>query len=178
MTFEDLAHELGALGVLLSPSEVHGMFCGRLVMGELLAGQKLLSVAEEFLETEAFDEIAELIEELYQFCAGQIQQTGLEFTPLLPEDFNPISYRTEALAQWCQGFLHGLSQAGLSKNLKFSDDAKETLEDLAAISQLKGEDADSDDEVNFFELVEFVRVVVLVLHMELGQPETTRPTLH
>ena len=178
MTFEDLLYEFAALEILASPSEVHGMLCGRLVMGEFLSEQNLIRVAADFLQTEAFEGAAELIEELYHYCAGQIQQTGFEFSPLLPEDQSSIHYRTESLAQWCQGFLHGLSQAGLTRNATLSEDAQETLEDLTAISRLRSEDAETGDEMNFFELVEFVRVVVLVLQAELGHDISTKPTLH
>ena len=179
MTFDDLFHSFASTGLLVGPSELQGMFCGRLVMGEVLSESSLLQHSAEYVDRENLDDIDSELVALYQQCLEQIHHQGFEFQLLLPEEEVPIGQRTQALAHWCQGFLYGLGRAGLHEGVALSEDAVETLEDLSAISQLHFEDAESDDEMNFFELVEFVRVVVLVLHAELDQSDTEqKPTLH
>lgn len=179
MTFDDLFHTFASCGLLVAPSEIHGMLCGRLVMGEVLEEPDLLRLTAEYLDREELDDLEAELVALYRECHEQMYHQGFEFRLMLPDEEFAIGERTQALASWCQGFLYGLGRAGLQQGTTLSDEAVESLEDLSAISQLHFEDADNDDEMNFFELTEFVRVVVLVLHAELNQHTVEeKPTLH
>ena len=85
--------------------------------------------------------------------------------------------RTRSLAQWCTGFLAGL---GLGAPLQaLSEESSEALQDLQQIAQagfsIQGDDADQEgleeeNEQAFFEIVEYVRVVTLILREELRGP--------
>jgi uncharacterized protein YgfB (UPF0149 family) len=81
------------------------------------------------------------------------------------------------LALWCQGFLIGLQQGPLTLPQDAPDEATEALDDLAQIAQLSYGDIDSndDDETAYIELVEYVRLSILMLYHEI---KSTAPTIH
>ncbi len=181
MTFDDLNDLLAGKNLLVNPSELHGVLCGRIATGERLSDPDLDKLLMELLDVELdlFDELEQTLHALYGHCLSQIQFQGFEFSPLLPDDEFPLPERTDALGEWCQGFLFGLSAAGADLASVDVQDVEEVLTDLASFAKLRGEDADEDDESNFMELVEYVRVAVLLIHVHLDVigPES-RPVLH
>ena len=99
---------------------------------------------------------------------------------LLPTDDAPLADRAAALGQWCQGFLHGFGvNAG---GLELSTDAKEVLQDLAAISQVQDALEESEDgEGDYMEVMEYLRVAPLLLFTETrksAEPVAAKPSLH
>jgi len=91
------------------------------------------------------------------------------FTPLLPEDAQPIDARAAALGQWCQGFLYGLGASALSDARELRGDVGEVVRDLTEITHVGVDARDSleSNEGAYAELVEFVRVGVQLLFDEL-----------
>src|SRR5690606_5948940 len=120
---------------------------------------------------------------LYQQSLAALNDPSFAFKPLLPADDAPLAERVEAIAQWTQGFLDGLADSGLSGETLFSDDAANALGDIAAIAQagFDGE-AQNDDEVDFAELEEYLRVAAILIFSELASPDdigsATPTTLH
>ncbi|MES0328506.1 MAG: UPF0149 family protein, partial [Gammaproteobacteria bacterium] len=106
---------------------------------------------------------------------------------LLPEDDEDLMDRTEALANWCQGFVYGLAAGGISDDTKLPGDAQEILMDFVEISRAGYNIGDDDvievsetteeDELAFVEVVEYVRTGVLLINEEL-QTLIPSPTLH
>jgi uncharacterized protein YgfB (UPF0149 family) len=101
----------------------------------------------------------------------------------LPEDDAAVEERVEALGQWCQGFLLGISAGGLKDLDKLPGDSGEILRDMVEIArvgsyELEGGD---EDEESFQQLLEYVRTGVLLLNEEVN-PTTAPPrddvTLH
>jgi hypothetical protein len=106
------------------------------------------------------------------------------FAPLLPDDETPLCDRADALSQWCQGFLYGLGSGPAADPAKVSTEAGEIIRDLTEITHV-GVDADEQNEENevaFAEVVEFVRVGVQILFVELaparGQEPIPEGSLH
>ena len=89
-----------------------------------------------------------------------------------------VDARADALVDWCRGFLGGLGLAGGSPST-MSDDASEILRDIGTIagSRFEYENAE-EDESALEEVIEFVRVGVLLLHTEMTAPERRDITLH
>ena len=81
-----------------------------------------------------------------------------------------MELQVNALGEWCQGFLIGLSLGGVEDFQALPDDAKEIARDLVEIAragtsyELSGLE---DDEEAFVELVEFIRVGALLINEEL-----------
>ena len=100
-----------------------------------------------------------------------------DFEPLLPDDDAPLAERADALSQWCQGFLYGLGSGTTSDPANVSTEAGEIIRDLTEITHV-GVDADEqkeENEVAFAEVVEFVRVGVQLLFVELAPARGEEP---
>ena len=83
-----------------------------------------------------------------------------------------------ALASWCQGYLYGFGVLGKAVEAGLDEDAREGLSDLLEISKLShDEEASEDAQLQFAEIVEHVRIVVMMLNESL---KTSAPsaTLH
>ncbi len=86
----------------------------------------------------------------------------LRFRPLLPTDEQPLTDRTRCLAAWCSGFLTGFGAGEPSVSQEEGREALQMLEQIARAAT----DTESDQETEenaYSELVEFVRVAVLLL---------------
>lgn len=188
ISFEELNHLLVPLGALNSPSELHGMLCGKLSGGMRLSTDEWAEEALTFLDvitneeegvvgdTEGRGQAA--IARLYHTTLGQMEDSNYGFEVMLPEDTADLERRTAALGEWCHGFLSGFGSAGLAADTTFSPDAAEALRDLAAIVSI-GEGADEEDaEADFAEIVEYVRMAVLTLFADFGQKKDEQPVLH
>lgn len=112
----------------------------------------------------------------------QLDDDELGFYLWLPDDDEDLGQRTDALAQWCTGFLAGFALNGAVPEL--SAEAAEALEDVRQIAAAAYADrddvepegaADEADEQAFCEIVEYVRVVALLLREELRGPRADEP---
>jgi uncharacterized protein YgfB (UPF0149 family) len=184
MNFNDIANAFVLANLMGSPTELHGALCGRVSGGQKLSEGELLSVVGELLEVdlERVEDLGDMLPELYQYTLGQICSSGFEFLPLLPDDEFPLNQRLTSLGEWCQGFLFGLGNSGLSTKTELTGDIADALSDLASISQvasIEEEEGEEEDEVSYTELVEYVRVAVLLIYAELNQVEDqSAQTIH
>ena len=87
----------------------------------------------------------------------------------LPDDDAPLGSRVAAMADWCQGLLYGLGASGLKDEGKLSKDCQEYITDVIQISQIDDIDLEEaeQDENNFAELVEYLRMGLFLLYGEL-----------
>ncbi len=92
---------------------------------------------------------------------ASLEEGGADFQPLLSDE-TALSERALALGQWCQGFLYGLANT-TRRDLLEQGELGEVLQDFAQISQAaRGEEESEVAENAYAELVEFVRVGVLL----------------
>lgn len=166
-SFDDIADLLIAAKSNFHPAEVHGLFCGY-ISG---TSAKMDSQLEKLvLGTFKNPEYQEQLQQLYEISFHQMSEFSFEFTLLLPDDNSDINDRTEALGSWCQGFLTGLQHANIPIQNREESDVTETINDLIEIAQVNyGDIADTDeDETAYFELVEYVRLSVLMVFQDLS----------
>ena len=95
------------------------------------------------------------------------------FDLLLPDDNDPASVRTEVMAQWCEGYLHGLVAEKHSEDLKkrlAEEPLADIIKDMLEITRAAvGDDADDNNIDNdLAELVEYLRVAVQLTYEELA----------
>jgi hypothetical protein len=94
----------------------------------------------------------------------------------LPDDDEPLEERTIALGQWCMGFLAGLASGGQFNAL--SEEASEAIEDLQQIARAEltaaegGAEDNEDDEQALAEIIEYVRVVALMMREDFRGPRS------
>lgn len=169
------------MGAISSASELQGFICGKLSGGRSLPvslPESWLAEIRRFMDMEYLElntEQTSLIAELYQQSLTELSDSEFGFRPLLPEDEATIQRRTGELAAWCRGFLHGLGSSGLKADAKLSAETADALRDIAKISQAEvdeEEDMESMDrlEADWESLVEYVKVAVLTINQEFGEP--------
>jgi len=118
------------------------------------------------------------LHELFDATLQELHSEDLEFAPFLPEEDAPLHERTQALASWCQGYLYGLGTGGIGERSALADDTRELLGDFSALAQAEtGEGSPVELEDVYIELVEFVRVGVLLVQEEL-QPLHRSTQIH
>ena len=161
------------LSSLSSPAELHGFLCGKLCGGARLSCDDCVQQVWNLLDVAENPDAAfyDCISALYDATLNDLSNGDYAFQPLLPDDDSEIVVRTQALAQWAQGFLIGFGAAGIDPNTEFSSDNAEALRDLAQIAQATTDDADAlnednDQESDYLELTEYVRIVALTLYSE------------
>ncbi len=163
--------EQGDIGC--SAAEAHGMATGMLCVNEKARGEawmaELLNDAEPLS-----DEYKDLLARLFDETARLMSNNEFEFDLLLPADEVALSFRIEALKNWCHGFLFGVG--AVYSNQECSRDASEILKDIAEFTKLETDAEGEEDENAFMEVTEYLRSAVLLLRDELVN--NTRNTLH
>jgi len=160
--------------LITDASEVHGIIAGMLAAGMPLESKEWLPAIEDFTnQKEVFpDECSDVLKELYTQTVEQLIDTDFSLSLLLPDDNAPVSERAGCLLVWVQGFLlgFGLYQDDLTK---CSADVKEAMEDFSQIARME-EDLEETEESEqaLFEILEYVRVSVMLCFSELGKGKT------
>ena len=167
---EDIAELIGRCNLATSVSAFHGSLVGFISAGgHIHKGTLLDALAFEAAPAPTADEVA-MLERLRHQTEAALADPDLTFEPLLPEDDASLGERTTGLVDWTRGFLGGFGLGGTPETAKsLTDDAQEVLRDLATIatSDFDYEEGDTDEDA-LIEIVEFVRVGVLLLHAEVG----------
>ncbi len=166
-----LAHEHS----LADAAEAHGTLAGCLCGA---SGYRFEDWLKEILpEGQAGAAARSQLREVFDATAGELIQPDMEFQLLLPEDEEPLAERTEALAQWCQGFLYGLGAGSIQDPAQLPGEVGEIVRDFVEISRagIGTEGPDDSDENAYAELVEFVRVGVQLLFEELAEARAPAP---
>jgi len=158
--FEQTAAALEALGAGVNAADLHGSWCGYLPA------------------LDASDDAAarSTIGRLFRASDAKLDDDEFGFDPLLPDADQPLHLRTDALLQWCQGFVGGLGLGGFRDERVLSKDGREVLRDLIEISRtpVSLDDDEDTDENALVELTEFARVAALLLREDLRSPAALR----
>ncbi|MEJ2406973.1 MAG: YecA family protein [Candidatus Thiodiazotropha sp.] len=182
---DKLDEALGQVETEMGAVECHGtlvgLFCAK---GELKPDEWIEYIgkglnANDLLQREALA----AFKMLFEITREQLNDSVLDFHPLLPEDDAPVEERVESLGQWCQGFLLGISAGGLKELDKLPGDSGEILRDMVEIARVGSYELEGgeEDEDSFQQLLEYVRTGVLLLNEEVNPtqaPPRDDVTLH
>ena len=178
--FEHLAHELAHVCAAMGAAQTHGYVCGRYVA----AGQVTLDAVEPAVfgglsaAATGCEHGVELLTELIHWTVARLRDESSEFVLLLPDDAQDLTRRTQALADWTQGYLAGLGEGGYRHRADLADIMDDWLTDLVEISKA---DAAGDgaaaaaDEADYVAVVDYVRTTVVLMLNALwpsGQAES------
>ncbi len=154
-----------------SPAELHGLLTGQLCsgvaapdpddLGELLDQHQHLTPV-----------VSKLIERLLREATEQLTHLDYHFHPLLPSDETPLQERIVAIGTWCDSFMIGFAAGFIRPDSALSPEAREILGDFgqfAAISD-ENEELTDQDEVDYMELIEYVRMAAITLFQQLASP--------
>lgn len=166
-----------ALGLHLPPAELHGALCGWLAGGGADDARWPARVLAD--EDLAAPQPGDALDLLRQASVAQFGDRDFGLELLLPPPETGLAERTEALFDWCRGFLGGFGlAAGAAPPL--SEEGDEALRDLARLAQAapETEEGDEEDESALAEIEEFVRVAALLLHGDCVLGPDRRRRLH
>lgn len=173
LTHARLEHLLSRLELGISAAHLHGSLCGYLCAGGSAAPGDWL--ADVLPEPDAWSHLAasdrQTLARLYQHALDDLNDPELRFLPLLPDDDEPLQSRADALSDWCAGFIGGIGLGGLSRASVLSGEAKEAMQDFETLARSRielGDDPEADENA-YGELLEFVRIGVVMLHHEFQQ---------
>lgn len=177
MNFEQLVEKLSEINAEATASECHGIICGMLIAGydaSQEVGPQLAS---------ALDVDYALVHEWSGGLVLQAQQSigsaDFSFTPWVPEEDGEVKRSLVALADWCDGMLYGMGAIGKERlQSAGNEELREILADIVNIARqarVENEfEADSEDEDDFEEVLEYIRVGAQYLYQEL----VIRPLAH
>ncbi|MEW5757679.1 MAG: UPF0149 family protein [Pseudomonadota bacterium] len=168
---------LERLGADFAAAEFHGTLSGMLCAQGTIGLRALEQTvprpeAGDVLGHEAYD----LLEHCTRVILTELNDPECGFQVLLPEDDQDLQLLTEALADWCHGFLVGLSNSGISDFNALPGEAAEFCQDLMEISRAGHypQDDTEEDRAAFEELVEYIRMGALLIN-ELLNPTSSAP---
>lgn len=163
---------LQILQIPLTAGECHGLICGLYctnsdcdaILATLYAQSDQEDNNEPLIHTSQND-----LKELCQMTAHQFADANFGFQLLMPNDEQNLAERSAAIGLWCQGFISGLGEGNINIGQDFKAELQELIADLTEISKIDSNSLNNDeeDEVNFTELVEYVRVAALTIHADL-----------
>lgn len=166
--YQGLQTVLHRWGADMDAAELHGQVTGWLCGdGRPESGGWIERLV---LEQQFGDAPTAEVERLLDALAGAswqaLEDTDLGFQPLLPDDESALDERVAALLQWAQGFLGGLGLSGFNSQAS-AEGVNEFLADLGAIagSAVDALDDDEEGEMALVELIEFLRMGTLLVHL-------------
>lgn len=186
MDYDQLDDALRRTGSSWDAAQTHGLVSGKLaVLGAAAGPAWLAQVLEGADSANALRKECEgLLSTLYQSTHRQLAERLSEFAPLLPIDSDSRFARTEALAHWCEGYLHGLVSAQHADPLKqrlAAEPVAGIIKDMLAITQATVDDQDDNsgddeaDESAYAEIVEYLCVAAQLVYEELAEQRSQTP---
>ena len=168
--------------VAANAAETHGTLCGLLCTAnrldplswadDVLAGKlemPKIASSDVVSETLTSDGPRSALVALFQQTAMQMDDPEFGFYPFLPGAEAPLAERADTLAAWCQGFLYGLTLGGVEGEDALPVQAREVVQDISEISRLglETEQGGEEEEGAYAEVLEYVRMAVLLVREEL-----------
>ena len=184
MKYDQVNDALKRVSNEIDAAEAHGVLSGLICAQDESVREHWLSHC--FPESEQGDllvqETMNLLQELYSDVQTQFQSSDFLFYPLLPDEESSLAARVEALGFWCQGFLMGISLGGIVNTEKLPGELPGFIKDVIEVSQAESfevEDEEQDEDA-YMELVEYIRIGVLLFQEEIRSLKETvdQPTLH
>ena len=172
----ELDSALRRCGSSWKASQAHGLVCSRLALcgAEALDGW-LAQVLEDTDPNNVLQqECAAQLSQLHDDTHRQLAERGSEFNLLLLDENESPAVRTEAMAQWCEGFLGGLVlrvQGDLLKKRLSGEPLDDIIRDMLEITRADVDEDDDEEstEVAFAEVQEYLRVAAQLVYEELAE---------
>lgn len=183
LTYDLIDDALIKANAIADASEAQGTLCGMVcVSGSGGINNWLSHIFGEEKDSKNLyvPESDTILTALHDATVDQLLQGDYDLQLMLHDDKESLDIRIDDLTNWCQGFLYGLSAAGLKDIKKLPEEASEVLQDMLDISKA-GYDPEADDEENeeaYAEIVEYIRIGVYVVFDTLNSAENASTTIH
>jgi hypothetical protein len=176
--YQAFAEHLKSLDVLASPAELHAQASAMLCFNADTQYQQWLQLTmSDFCLSETSPQaVSEVFSAVFELAKKELKDNEYGFHLILPDDNHDLPVRLKAVADWVQAFISGLGQAGFS-HAGLTAESREFINDLNAISQMDDQvEGIESDEMDYQQVVEYVRCGVMLLYTELNhiQPASQR----
>ena len=168
--YKQIKNALTSVQSPYSPEECHGMLCAMLIVNNSLKFKRWLDEictharSEHEITSSEYDALSTLYDQTHQ----ELNDALLNFSLLIPEENSSLSERVSSLKKWCDGFLFGLALAGMKDMSQLPEDSFEIMQDIVTISQASEDDEEDEmNEAAYLDIVEYVRMGVLLVNEEL-----------
>jgi uncharacterized protein YgfB (UPF0149 family) len=148
-------------------AELQGALCGILCLDS--QANRLTWYKNLFSEIEPDEKEILDLTTLFDDTVQSLNSLDFDLQLDLPDDQAPLPSRISAMTDWCQGLIYGLGTSGLTDDTELSADAQEYIADVIKIGQISNDvlEDSNEEETNFEELVEYLRMGLFVLYSEL-----------
>ncbi|MDZ7751761.1 MAG: YecA family protein [Gammaproteobacteria bacterium] len=164
----------------VSASGCHGLMCGILSIRPAARPESWLG--EVMPDADPADllvqESSQLLQLLFDHARDVLASPEMGFTPLLPGDDEPLLQRSRALAEWCDGFLYGLGLGGYDGGADRHPEEQEFVADLHEFTKIGASQGGEADEQALVELIEYIRIGVLMISTMPAAAGGQTNTLH
>jgi len=178
--YQAFAEHLKSLEVLASPAELHAQASAMLCFNADTHYQHWLQlIMADFCLSETSPEaVSEVFSAVFELAQKELKDSDYGYHLILPEDGDDLTMRLKAVADWVQAFLSGLGQAGFS-HVGLTAESREFISDLNAIGQMDSQVEGLDsDEMDYQQVVEYIRCGVMLLYTELNHIQPTSQRLN
>jgi len=177
MDFDHIKEAIAPFPELESPSFIQGMLigliCGDNDIEEAVWIKKLIEEAQIKKVKESF---LVALHGMYQDTNNGLNGSGFELQLCIPEDETDIIARAAMLGQLCEGVLYGLGLVGRLQDAEesISKDVSEIVNDFGDIARIdiealaQAKELGDAEETDLMQLVEFVRIGVMMINEELN----------
>jgi hypothetical protein len=158
-----------------SAAQAHGLLCSRLAVMGADGGTDWLAIVLEGADAAnvLHQEGADLLHTMSTITYKTLSERQSEFEPLLPDGSEPLPLIAAAMAQWCEGFLHGLVSNVTDEALKqklADEPVSDIIKDMLEMTRVAVNDDDPEEnEEALTELVEYLRVASQLVYEELSE---------
>jgi yecA family protein len=170
-SFEDAALLFLRTQCQTNPAYSHGYWAGLICGGQSVSPKDwIVALYEKPDAWETLDPtLARFFLVVAEVTVEQLSDPHYAFQLLLPDDDDPIDERLSSLCDWVRAFLAGFEAQGkIQPRPVLSTESKEALTDLQEITSLSVTFNDAEtEEQDYAEVVEYVRLAVLLLHQEM-----------
>ncbi|HJL92496.1 MAG TPA: YecA family protein [Woeseiaceae bacterium] len=156
-------------------AQCHGLLCARLsVIGASALNVCLEQIFEDVNNDTSCAKFCDMIlQDVFKRTWIQLVERQSEFTLYLPDDQSSVNERTNALAQWCDGFLHGIVTGKSPKKLKeflSKEPSSIIIKDMLEITRafVDGKAEVEENEQAYIEIMEYIRVSAQLIYEELA----------
>ncbi|MEC9415828.1 MAG: UPF0149 family protein [Pseudomonadota bacterium] len=156
-------------------AQCHGLLCARLSV----IGASALNVCLEQIFEDVNDNIScvkfcdAILQDVFKRTWIQLVERQSEFTLYLPDEQQNVNERANALAHWCDGFLHGIVTGKNPKKLKeflSKEPSSIIIKDMLEITRAAVDEKAEveENEQAYIEIMEYIRVSTQLIYEELA----------
>lgn len=169
---------LTSADAVASTSESHGLLTGLFCSGKVNDVTAETWAKSSVGDIEKNQSAMTTLQSLFEVTHQKLETMDFSFELLLPSDDDALDLRAQELGAWCVGFMHGLQLGQVDLSKQYTQDCQDALERITDIAQIDYENVkfEEGDEDSYLNIVEYVRLAVLVVYMEIAKkivPPTT-----